>query len=110
MKGMELAISPIILLVLGLIVLAALAAFMYVATSQGGKDIDDMQKHSELCKLYSDIRCTIANAGSASKYVSLQSEMMANCKKVSAIPAVCLDFDKDCGRPCCSSFCGAFVD
>ena len=117
MKGMELPISVIVILVAGLIVVVALVVFTSKSVKGGTNDIDSINQQNALCKTYADMRCTIANANSQES--GLPSSLVDICKKTGIIAqdtqcAADLStsegrdkFDRECGRVCCRNLCSA---
>lgn len=105
MKGMELPIGFLILLIIGVIVFAVVAVLLFMWYQRGGGNISLTQQHTNLCSYYSEFECKISDA--SFRYPTLQSDITAVCQELAYISSMnpCSNFDEDCGRPCCRAFC-----
>lgn len=107
MKGIEMPVSFIVIVVIGLIVIVVATILMGNWWERGKGNIANTQKYTDLCTSYSEIKCRIADA--ILKYPTLGNDLGNICVKLGySSPDECADmatFDEKCGRKCCRNFC-----
>jgi len=105
MKGTDLPMNFLAVLVLCLIIIVALAMVLNKSGSETSGQAELIQEHSDLCGKYSELGCNISKASWL--HPGLQNDLKNVCKSLGYISsdATCSDFDNDCGRPCCRSYC-----
>ena len=106
MKGLELPVNFLVVLLLVMISVVALVVFLQTSVNSGQDKFGMMREHSELCSVYADAKCVADDV--APKYLrDIRSKLPELCKKLGYVPggSLCINFDDECGRPCCSTLC-----